>query len=139
MIFNIKNDLWILAFITIKIIRYNATSLVASSQDFSHNQVCVHLVTKYHYVKYNLLWNNDFVIPNIKPVRYREVTSKGRCKKLLIWTLFTQWRFHRNIMMGKVSRVPQIIKQDINHRGLVLHCFCHSFSLACSNTIKAAR
>ena len=39
-------------------------------------------------------------------------------------------------MMGKVSGVAQIIKQDINHRSLVVHCFCHSFSLACSDTIK---
>ena len=39
-------------------------------------------------------------------------------------------------MMGKVSGVAQIIKQDISHRSLVVHCFCHSFSLACSDTIK---
>ena len=39
-------------------------------------------------------------------------------------------------MMGKVSGVAQIIKQDINHQGLVVHCFCHSLSLACSDTIK---
>ena len=39
-------------------------------------------------------------------------------------------------MMGKVSSVAQITKQDINHRGLVVHSFCHSLSLACSDTIK---
>ena len=39
-------------------------------------------------------------------------------------------------MVGKVSGVAQIIKQDINHRGLVVHCFCNSLSLACSDTIK---
>ena len=39
-------------------------------------------------------------------------------------------------MMGKVSGVAQIIKQDINHRGLVVHSFCHSLSLSCSDTIK---
>ena len=39
-------------------------------------------------------------------------------------------------MMGKVSGVAQIIEQGINHRSLVVHCFCHSLSLACSDTIK---
>ena len=26
------------------------------------------------------LWRNGFVLPNIRPVRYREFTSKGRCQ-----------------------------------------------------------
>ena len=39
-------------------------------------------------------------------------------------------------MMGKVSGVAQIIEQGISHRGLVVHCFCHSLSLACRDTIK---
>ena len=38
--------------------------------------------------------------------------------------------------MGNVSGVAQIIMHDINHRGLVVHCFCHSLSLACSGTTK---
>ena len=28
-------------------------------------------------------------------------------------------------MVGKVSDVAQVIKQDINHQGLVVHFFCH--------------
>ena len=39
-------------------------------------------------------------------------------------------------MMGKVSGVVQIIKQDINHWGLVVHSFCHYLFLACSAIIK---
>ena len=39
-------------------------------------------------------------------------------------------------MMGKVSGVAQIIKQDINHRGSVVQRFCHLLSLACSDSIK---
>ena len=42
-------------------------------------------------------------------------------------------------MMGKISGVTQIIKQDINHRDLVIHCFCHSLNLALAIPSKTVR
>ena len=39
-------------------------------------------------------------------------------------------------MMGKVSGVAQIIKQDINHRGLAVHCFCLFTVSVVVDTIK---
>ena len=54
--------------------------------------------------------------------------------------LLREQRYDRySTVMGKVSGVAQINKgnkQGINHRGFVVHCFCHSLRLACGNNTK---
>lgn len=87
-------------------------------------------------------YNNFESNEELQSVRITNDESMSlRLREIILWLdvnkelLSSQCCNGSNTKMWKVSSAPLIIKQDINHHGLTVHCFCHYLSFPCGYQI----